>query len=98
MNSLYLCFRIEIGTNTAIQVCMIQVPILVLIDLIYPFNLVMVFNDVHLYAVIFSVVVINYTFQDGKSDYFQGSALFIIYIVILCMYYFMPIPEQVKCT
>lgn len=89
---------IEIGTNTAIQVCMIQVPILVLIDLIYPFNLVMVFNDVHLYAVIFSVVVINYTFQDGKSDYFQGSALFIIYIVILCMYYFMPIPEQVKCT
>ncbi|XP_062608967.1 uncharacterized protein LOC134270739 isoform X2 [Saccostrea cucullata] len=89
---------IEIGTNTAIQVCMIQVPILVLIDLIYPFNLVMVFNDVHLYAVIFSVVVINYTFQDGKSDYFQGSALVIIYIVILCMYYFMPIPEQVKCA
>ena len=33
----------------------------------------MVFNDVHLYAVIFSVVVINYTFQDGKSDYFQGG-------------------------
>nr|XP_022321441.1 low affinity vacuolar monovalent cation/H(+) antiporter-like isoform X1 [Crassostrea virginica] len=89
---------IEIGTNTAIQVCMIQVPILVLIDLIYPFNLVMVFNDVHLYAVIFSVVVINYTFQDGKSDYFQGAALFIIYIVILCMYYFMPIPDEVKCT
>ncbi|XP_048772505.2 uncharacterized protein LOC125678253 isoform X2 [Ostrea edulis] len=89
---------IEIGTNTAIQVCMIQVPILVLIDLIYPFNLVMVFNDVHLYAVIFSVVVINYTFQDGKSDYFQGSALCIIYIIILCMYYFMPIPDKVRCT
>uniref|UniRef100_K1RUG8 Low affinity vacuolar monovalent cation/H(+) antiporter n=1 Tax=Magallana gigas TaxID=29159 RepID=K1RUG8_MAGGI len=75
---------IEIGTNTAIQVCMIQVPILVLIDLIYPFNLVMVFNDVHLYAVIFSVVVINYTFQDGKSDYFQGCVLHMKSVFYVC--------------
>ena len=30
------------------------------------------FNDVHLFAVVFSVIVINYIFQDGKSDYFQG--------------------------
>ena len=33
----------------------------------------MVFNDVHLWTVIFSVVIINYIFQDGKSDYFQGK-------------------------
>lgn len=39
----------------------------------------MVFNDVHLYAVIFSVVVINYTFQDGKSDYFQGVSQFVMF-------------------
>lgn len=32
-----------------------------------------VFNDIHLWAVIFSVVIINYIFQDGKSDYFQGQ-------------------------
>lgn len=72
---------IEIGTNTAIQVCLIQVPVLILINLIYPdFNFLLVFNDVHLFAVIFSVIVINYVFQDGKSDYFQG--ILFIYILL----------------
>ena len=28
-------FRIEIGSSTAIQVCLVQVPMLVLVDLIY---------------------------------------------------------------
>ncbi|KAK3099824.1 hypothetical protein FSP39_010332 [Pinctada imbricata] len=88
---------IEIGTNTAIQVCMIQVPLLILIEVIYPFGLLLVFNDVHLYAVVFSVIVINYTFQDGKSDYFQGTVLLFIYVVLLVMYWFMPVPDSVKC-
>ncbi|XP_060601069.1 uncharacterized protein LOC132754458 [Ruditapes philippinarum] len=88
---------IEIGTNTAIQVCLIQVPALILINLIYPMNFVLVFNDVHLWAVIFSVIVINYIFQDGKSDYFQGSALVSIYVILLCMYFFVPTPESAKC-
>ncbi|XP_052794184.1 uncharacterized protein LOC128227571 [Mya arenaria] len=88
---------LEIGTNTAIQVCLIQVPLLVLVNLIYPFNFVLVFNDVHLWAVIFSVIVINYIFQDGKTDYFQGVVLCAIYIILLCMYYFTPTPEAAKC-
>lgn len=88
---------IEIGTNTAIQVCLIQVPALILINLIYPMNFILVFNDVHLWAVIFSVIVINYIFQDGKTDYFQGSALVAIYVILLCMYYFVPTPESAKC-
>ena len=37
-------------------------------------GLILVYQDVHLWAVIFSVIVINYIFQDGKSDYFQGTS------------------------
>lgn len=33
----------------------------------------LIFAEVHFWAVIFSVIVINYIFQDGKSDYFQGK-------------------------
>ncbi|CAL1527492.1 unnamed protein product [Lymnaea stagnalis] len=64
---------IEIGCSTAIQVCLVQIPLLVLVNLIYPMGFYVVFNDIHLWAVIFSVVIINYIFQDGKSDYFQGN-------------------------
>lgn len=87
---------IEIGTSVAIQVCTIEFPMLVLIDLIYPFELYMVFNSIHLWAVLFAVIVINYTFQDGKSDYFQGTALLFVYLILLCMYFFMPSPG--KCV
>ncbi|CAG5121789.1 unnamed protein product [Candidula unifasciata] len=88
---------IEIGCSTAIQVCLVQIPLLVLVNLIYPMGFYVVFNDVHLWAVIFSVVIINYIFQDGKSDYFQGSIVVFIYILLMCMYLFMLTPEHALC-
>lgn len=88
---------IEIGTSTAIQVCMIQVPILVLVNLIHPFGFLILFNDLHLWSVVFSVIVINYTFQDGKSDYFQGFTLVMLYLILLCMYFFVPVTSRAQC-
>lgn len=35
---------------------------------------VLIFSDLHLWASIFSVIVVNYIFMDGKSDYFQGKS------------------------
>ncbi|XP_041358992.1 low affinity vacuolar monovalent cation/H(+) antiporter-like [Gigantopelta aegis] len=88
---------IEIGSSTAIQVCLVQIPLLVLINLIYPMGLILVYQDVHFWAVIFSVIVINYIFQDGKSDYFQGSIVVLIYLVLMLMYFFTITPPEAKC-
>lgn len=33
----------------------------------------LIFSDIHLWASIFSVILVNYIFMDGKSDYFQGK-------------------------
>lgn len=38
-------------------------------------NFRLLFNDLHLWSVILSVIIMNYTFVDGKSDYFQGKFL-----------------------
>ncbi|KAK3795148.1 hypothetical protein RRG08_028348 [Elysia crispata] len=88
---------IEIGSAAAIQVCMVQLPIIVLADLIYPLGFDAVFNDIHLYAVIFAVVIINYVFMDGKSDYFQGSIVVFIYILLMAMYFFTVTPNTAVC-
>ncbi|RUS84219.1 hypothetical protein EGW08_008023 [Elysia chlorotica] len=88
---------IEIGSAAAIQVCMVQLPIIVLADLIYPLGFSAVFNDIHLWAVIFAVIIINYVFQDGKSDYFQGSIVMFIYILLMAMYFFTVTPEAAVC-
>ncbi len=34
---------------------------------------VLIFSDLHLWASIFSVILVNYIFMDGKSDYLQGK-------------------------
>ncbi|XP_025086142.1 low affinity vacuolar monovalent cation/H(+) antiporter-like [Pomacea canaliculata] len=89
---------IEIGSSTAIQVCLVQVPMLVLVDVIYPMGFHLIFAEVHFWAVIFSVIVINYIFQDGKSDYFQGTIVVFIYVLLMVMYVFTLPPDNAVCA
>ncbi|XP_039566008.1 low affinity vacuolar monovalent cation/H(+) antiporter-like isoform X3 [Passer montanus] len=70
-----LSLSIEIGNCIAVQVCMLQIPILVLFTIFYPTNFTLIFSDLHVYASMFSVVLMNYIFMDGKCDYFQGDRL-----------------------
>lgn len=88
---------IEIGSAAAIQVGMVQLPIIIIADLIYPLGFGAVFNDIHLYAVIIAVIIITYVFMDGKSDYFQGSIVVAIYALLMAMYFFVVTPETAVC-
>ncbi|XP_039990085.1 putative cation exchanger C521.04c isoform X2 [Xiphias gladius] len=83
---------LEVGSCIAVQVCMLQIPILVLFNAFYDVGFVLLFSDLHLWASIFSVIVVNYIFMDGKSDYFQGTALVVVYLILLALYYFAPSP------
>ncbi|XP_039201673.1 low affinity vacuolar monovalent cation/H(+) antiporter-like isoform X3 [Crotalus tigris] len=87
-----LSLSIEIGNCIAVQVCMLQIPILVLFTVFYPTDFILVFSDLHVYASMFSVVLMNYIFMDGKCDYFQGTVLVMVYFILLAVYYFAPSP------
>ncbi|XP_028667299.1 cation/H+ exchanger protein 1 isoform X2 [Erpetoichthys calabaricus] len=87
-----ISLSIEVGNCIAVQVCMLQIPVLVLFNVFYPVGFVLLFSDLHLWACIFSVILINYIFMDGKCDYFQGAALVVVYLILLAMYYFAPSP------
>ncbi|NWU98094.1 VNX1 protein, partial [Upupa epops] len=88
-----LSLSIEIGSCIAVQVCMLQIPILVLFTIFYPTNFTLVFSDLHVYASMFSVVLMNYIFMDGKCDYFQGTVLVMVYFILLAVYFFAPSPS-----
>ncbi|XP_022088344.1 low affinity vacuolar monovalent cation/H(+) antiporter-like isoform X2 [Acanthaster planci] len=79
---------IDIGSSVAVQVTLLQVPILILADAIYPLHFYMIFSDVHMWSVIISAIIMNYIFIDGKSNYFQGAMLCIVYFMLLSMYFF----------
>ncbi|KAM9312594.1 uncharacterized protein PAF06_010541 [Gastrophryne carolinensis] len=87
-----LSLSIEIGSCIAVQVCMLQIPVLVLFSAFYPTGFTLIFSDLHLWASIFSVILMNYIFMDGKCDYFQGTALVMVYLILLAMYFFAPTP------
>lgn len=92
----------------------------------------LIFSDIHLWASIFSVILVNYIFMDGKCDYFQGmlsfpdttrgflllyqkvcgifglpkrdldcnqlffagTALVVVYLILLALYFFAPSPRS----
>ncbi|KAM9754179.1 uncharacterized protein ACNS7B_007238 [Menidia menidia] len=87
-----ISLSLEVGSCIAVQVCMLQIPILVLFNVFYDVGFVLLFSDQHMWASIFSVILVNYIFMDGKSDYFQGTALVVVYLILLALYYFAPSP------
>ncbi|TWW64667.1 hypothetical protein D4764_22G0003140 [Takifugu flavidus] len=68
-----ISLSLEVGSCIAVQVCMIQIPLLILFNAFYDVGFTLIFSDIHLWASIFSVILVNYIFMDGKSDYFQGK-------------------------
>ncbi|KAL6116797.1 uncharacterized protein ACO6RY_14741 [Pungitius sinensis] len=89
-----ISLSLEVGSCIAVQVCMIQIPLLVLFNAFYDVGFVLVFSDIHLWASIFSVILVNYIFMDGKCDYFQGTALVVVYLILLALYFFAPSPPS----
>uniref|UniRef100_A0A672YUQ6 Putative cation exchanger C521.04c n=1 Tax=Sphaeramia orbicularis TaxID=375764 RepID=A0A672YUQ6_9TELE len=70
-----ISLSLEVGSCIAVQVCMLQIPVLVFFNAFYDVGFVLIFSDLHLWASIFSVILVNYIFMDGKSDYFQEYLL-----------------------
>eukprot|EP00118_Oscarella_pearsei_P012354 m.90491 g.90491 ORF g.90491 m.90491 type:complete len:783 (+) comp36650_c0_seq13:547-2895(+) len=71
-----IALSIEVGSSIAVQVCLLQIPVLVFVEMIYPVGFVLRFNNVSLWSVLMSTLLMNYTYMDGKSDYFQGTVYF----------------------
>ncbi|XP_057711511.1 cation/H+ exchanger protein 1 isoform X2 [Corythoichthys intestinalis] len=88
-----ISLSLEVGSCIAVQVCMIQIPLLLLFNAFYDVGFVLLFSDIHLWASIFSVILVNYIFMDGKCDYFQGTALVVVYLILLALYFFAPSPR-----
>jgi Ca2+/H+ antiporter len=45
------------------------------------------------YSVVLAVLAFNYIGQDGRTNYFIGTALVAMYIGIVASYYFVPVPQ-----
>lgn len=97
-----IALSMEIGSAYALQVCLLQIPALVLFSAIYTIELPagvpdydmakytfsLLFPQWDMVTVILCVFLLSYMYGEGKSNYFKGSILLLSYLVVVIGYYF----------
>ncbi|KAJ5175483.1 Low affinity vacuolar monovalent cation/H(+) antiporter [Penicillium canariense] len=92
-----IALSMEIGSAYALQVCLLQVPAVVLFSAFYtrsidPAELVshsfnLIFPQWDMITVILCVFLLSYVYGEGKSNYFKGSVLVLTYLVVVIGFY-----------
>jgi Ca2+:H+ antiporter len=83
----------EIGMVSAIQIALLQIPVLVgLSALIFQNNpeytFTLIFPQLDLFTIIFAVIILNYVTIDGNTNYFTGASLIIVYLLSVAAFFF----------
>lgn len=92
-----IALSMEIGSAYALQVCLLQIPALVLYSAIHtgyiPAHEVasqtftLIFPQWDMVTVILCVFLLSYMYGEGKSNYFKGSILILSYLVVIAGFY-----------
>ncbi|KAG5367756.1 Low affinity vacuolar monovalent cation/H(+) antiporter [Yarrowia sp. C11] len=90
-----IALSMEIGSAYALQVCLLQIPALVLysmwnnnIDMDTAHMFTLIFPRWDLFVVMICVFLFSYIYAEGKSNYFKGSILVLAYCVVMVGFYF----------
>ncbi|KAK4245192.1 Sodium/calcium exchanger protein-domain-containing protein [Corynascus novoguineensis] len=92
-----IALSMEIGSAYALQVCLLQVPALVLFSAVNPvrvpaedaarYTFSLLFPQWDMVTVIMCVFLLSYVYSEGKSNYFKGSILLLSYMVVIVGFY-----------
>ncbi|KAK5631435.1 hypothetical protein RRF57_007149 [Xylaria bambusicola] len=100
-----IALSMEIGSAYALQVCLLQIPALVLFSAIFPFQpsgdqqdpihwtFSLLFPQWDMVTVILCVFLLSYMYGEGKSNYFKGSILLLTYLVVVVGFYYSDFSE-----
>src|ERR1700709_2558513 len=93
-----IALSMEIGSAYALQVCLLQIPALVLFSAVNGKWLVgtdigertfsLIFPQWDMVTVILCVFLLSYMYGEGKSNYFKGSILILRYLVVISGFWF----------
>src|SRR5712672_3157665 len=93
-----IALSMEIGSAYALQVCLLQIPALVLFsaingqwlndDKLVDHTFSLIFPQWDMVTVILCVFLLSYMYGEGKSNYFKGSILLLSYLVVVVGFYY----------
>jgi len=79
---------LEIGMNSAIQIALFAVPVLVFVSPLVGGELSLDFAPFQMAAMILAVMIINYIGSDGICNWLEGAQLVTVYALIAIAFYF----------
>ena len=79
---------LEIGMNSAIQIALFAVPVLVFVSPLVGGELSLAFAPFQMAAMILAVMIINYIGSDGICNWLEGAQLVTVYALIGIAFYF----------
>lgn len=88
-----VALSMEIGSAYALQVVLLQIPSLVIYSIYKQFDVVdqiftLVFPRWDIMATFISIYLFTYIYAEGKSNYFKGVILILIYFVVMIGFWF----------
>lgn len=93
-----IALSMEIGSAYALQVCLLQIPALVLFSAVNgqwfesgalaDSTFTLIFPQWDMVTVILCVFLLSYMYGEGKSNYFKGSILLLSYLVVIVGFWF----------
>jgi len=86
-NKMDIAMNITVGSS--LQIALFVAPILVIVGvLVFGQPMDFVFSPFEIIAVFSSVIVVNEISNDGKSNWFEGLQLLVMYLIIAALFYF----------
>ncbi|KAI0075242.1 calcium/proton exchanger [Panus rudis PR-1116 ss-1] len=87
-NKLTLSLGVAVGSS--IQIALFVIPLIVVLGWIIGKPMTLLFDPFESIVMFFAVIVVNYTVQDGKSNWLEGMILMCLYVILAVVFWYYP--------
>ncbi|KAI0783564.1 Sodium/calcium exchanger protein-domain-containing protein [Abortiporus biennis] len=85
-----LTLSLGVAVGSSIQIALFVIPFIVTLGWIIDKPLTLLFDPFESIVLFLSVMVVNYTVQDGKSNWLEGMILMCLYIILAVVFWYYP--------
>ncbi|KAH9452073.1 hypothetical protein Pst134EA_026009 [Puccinia striiformis f. sp. tritici] len=85
-----LDLSMAVAVGSSIQIALFVVPLLVILGWIMDKPLTLLFDPFESITLFLSVLIVNYTIQDGRANWIEGFILMCVYVIVAVAFFFYP--------
>ncbi|KAF5359726.1 hypothetical protein D9756_003366 [Leucocoprinus leucothites] len=85
-----LNLSLSVAAGSSIQIALFVIPLIVTLGWILDKPMTLLFDPYESIVLFFSVLVVNYVVQDGKSNWLEGFLLMMLYLILAVTFWFYP--------